>query len=396
MTTNDFFNLHECKTETLQFLKTHFLDIILNLIEVKKIEFDEDLLPSGDTHKLIREIIIENYDKVVWDFVAPHLLEQPDENLVLATSTIFNIANQKRNHYKTLINLKRINDVRYLNKFFEAINAILPDGGIYINSVESYRIRKKRILEKYPWGINWFLYSFDVLFRRVFPKLPVTKQLYFYLTQGNNRVLSKAETFGRLYSCGFEVVCEQQIGKELFFVSRKIRAPYFDYSPTYGPLIRLRRYGKNGKLFGVYKARTMHPYAEYLQEYVYRHNKLDEGGKFNDDFRVTTLGRFMRKIWLDEFPMFINVFKGEMKLVGVRPLSRHYFSLYSEELKEKRLKYKPGLIPPFYVDMPKTLDEIMDSEMRYLEAYEKNPLLTDWKYFWKALYNIFIKRARSK
>ncbi len=50
------------------------------------------------------------------------------------------------------------------------------------------------------------------------------------------------------------------------------------------------------------------------------------------------LEKIMRKFWLDEFPMFINVFKGEMKLVGVRPLSRHYFSLYSDELKEKKAK----------------------------------------------------------
>ncbi|MDY0077668.1 MAG: sugar transferase [Bacteroidales bacterium] len=344
----------------------------------------------------LQGIIKEQAGDMVWEFIAPLLQQSTDKTLLMATSTRFNILNQKPLAHDTLINLKRVNDVRYLNKFFEAINSILPEGGLYINSVQTYKIRKDRILTRFPIGINWFLYFFDVLFKRVFPKLPFTKKIYFYVTQGNNRVLSKAETFGRLYSCGFEVVCEKEIGSELYFLARKIRVPFFDYSPTYGPLIRLKRFGKNGKLFGVYKARTMHPYSEYLQDYIYRMNDLDEGGKFKDDFRVTTLGKIMRKFWLDEFPMFINVFKGEMKLVGVRPLSRHYFSLYNEELKEKRLKFKPGLIPPFYVDMPKTLEEIMASEMRYLEAYEKNPLLTDWRYFWMALYNIFIKRARSK
>jgi lipopolysaccharide/colanic/teichoic acid biosynthesis glycosyltransferase len=352
----------------------------------------EELMTTQD----IKSIIIEQAGPEVWAFVAPQLASNPEQALLMATSTRFNIVNQKPFVHQQLINLKRINDVRYLNKFFEAINGILPEGGIYINSVETYKIRKDRILNRFPIVINWIIYFIDVLFRRVFPKLPITKKLYFYMTQGNNRVLSKAETFGRLYSCGFEIVCEKQLGKELYFVARKIREPYFDYSPTYGPLIRLKRYGKDGKLFGVYKARTMHPYSEYLQDYVYRMNNLDEGGKFKDDFRVTTLGKVMRKIWLDEFPMFINVFKGEMKLVGVRPLSRHYFSLYTEELKKKRSACKPGLIPPFYVDMPKTLEEIMASEMRYLEAYEKRPFLTDWRYFWMAMYNIFIKRARSR
>jgi len=94
--------------------------------------------------------------------------------------------------------------------------------------------------------------------------------------------------------------------------------------------------------------------------------------------------------------MFINMIAGEMKLVGVRPLSRQYFDLYTEELKRKRLKTKPGLIPPFYADMPKTLEEIMDSEMRYLEAYKQHPLRTDVRYFFKAFGNIMFRGARSK
>lgn len=344
----------------------------------------------------IEGIISEHAGKKVWEFVSPHICTDLTKCLVLATSTTFNIRNQPKDKFETLINLKRVNDVRYLNKFFEAINAILPVGGIYINSVQTHRLRKEKILNRFFWPLSWFVYTIDVILRRVFPKLPVTKKIYFFVTQGNNRLLSKAETFGRLYSCGFEILFEQQIQNELYFVCRKVKEPVFDYSPTYGALIRLKRFGKNGKLFGVYKARTMHPYAEYLQEYVYKQNNLDEGGKFKDDFRVTTLGHFLRKFWLDELPMFINLFKGQMKIVGVRPLSRHYLGLYDPEIKERRLKYKPGLIPPYYADMPKTLREIMESEMRYLDAYDRNPVLTDFRYFWKASYNIIIKRARSK
>ncbi len=343
-----------------------------------------------------RNIVQEQVGQEVASFIFSYLgTIHSQRNLVVATSTRFNILNHIPGSSDNLINLKRINDVRYLNKFFEAINAFLPVGGIYINSVQTYDIRKQRILKKYPPILNWFLYSLDVLFRRVFPKMPVTKKIYFALTQGHNRVLSKAETFGRLYSCGFEVECEKLVGSELYFVARKTREPYFDTNPTYGLLIKLRRIGKNGKMFGVYKARTMHPYAEYLQEYVYKKNSLAEGGKFKDDFRVTTSGKFMRKFWLDELPMLINVMRGQMKIVGVRPLSRHYLSLYPEEARQRRSQYRPGLIPPFYVDMPKTLDEIVASELRYLDAYDKNPIITDFSYLFKALYNILINRARS-
>jgi len=139
----------------------------------------------------------------------------------------------------------------------------------------------------------------------------------------------------------------------------------------------------------------VHPFSKYLQDYVYKQNELQEGGKFKDDFRVTTLGKIFRKLWLDELPMIMNLLKGEIKLVGVRPLSRHYYSLYTDELQQKRIQYKPGLIPPFYADMPETLEEIMASEMKYLEAYEKSPFKTDWKYFWKVFNSIVFKRARS-
>jgi lipopolysaccharide/colanic/teichoic acid biosynthesis glycosyltransferase len=111
---------------------------------------------------------------------------------------------------------------------------------------------------------------------------------------------------------------------------------------------------------------------------------------------VTTVGGFMRRFWLDELPMLINLFKGDLKLVGVRPLSTHYFSLYPEEMQRRRSQYRPGLVPPFYVDMPKSLDEVIDSERRYLDLYDKRPFRTDWVYFWRAMWNIFVKRARSR
>lgn len=140
----------------------------------------------------------------------------------------------------------------------------------------------------------------------------------------------------------------------------------------------------------------MHPYSEYLQKYIYEQNDLNVGGKFKDDFRITAWGAFMRKVWLDELPMIYNWLKREMKLVGVRPISSHYLSLYPEDFAEIRKNYKPGLIPPFYADLPDTFEEIVNSEKKYIESYEKNPILTDIKYFFKSLNNIFIKRARSK
>jgi lipopolysaccharide/colanic/teichoic acid biosynthesis glycosyltransferase len=351
---------------------------------------------GASSFEALAKIIREETDKHVVQFIEKYLTHNLTGTAIVSTTTRFNILNLPVDKYDVLINLKRLNDIKYVNKFFEAANSKLTHGGIFIAWVETYGMRKKRLLAKFPGGINYLIYSIDFLLKRVFPKLPITKNVYFFLTRGHNRVLSKAETFGRLYSCGFKIVEEAIISDQLFFVVRKTKEPVFDNNPTYGPLIRLQRIGMHGKIIGVYKIRTMHAYSEYLQDYIYNRSKLQPGGKFKDDFRITTLGRIFRTLWLDELPMLINLLKGDLKLVGVRPLSKHYFDLYSEELKEKRIKYKPGLVPPFYADLPKTLSEIMESEMKYLESYEKNPKSTDFRYFFKAFGNILFRRARSK
>ena len=181
----------------------------------------------------------------------------------------------------------------------------------------------------------------------------------------------------------------------MFFIAKKVKESIKDVNPSTGLIFKMERIGMNGKPVTLYKLRTMHPYAEYLQEFVYERFKLQESGKFSNDFRITYWGRIFRELWIDELPMLYNWIHGEIKLVGPRPLSMHYLSLYRKDLVIKRLKNKPGLIPPYYADLPNSLEEIMDSEERYLELYEKKPLVTDAKYFVKCLYNILLKSKRS-
>ncbi|GAP42379.1 bacterial sugar transferase [Lentimicrobium saccharophilum] len=363
---------------------------------------DDAASPSEVIRSSRRKQILEINDEVLEEvgeealfFIAQFIDAEPGKTLILNTTTRFNIVNQPEKVYQKIVNLHRLNDVRFVNKFLEAINSRLPEKGLVAVCAETKNQRKERILKKYPPLLNYGYYAIDFLIKRVLPKLPVGKKLYFFLTHGHNRVMSRAEILGRICSCGFSIEQEQKLGGKLYVIARKVKQPAFNENATYGPFIYLNRVGKNGKMIKVYKFRTMHPYSEYLQDYIYNNNNLDEGGKIKDDYRVTTLGRILRKIWLDELPMLINVLKGEMKIVGVRPLSQHYFNLYSPEMQEMRTRCKPGLVPPFYADMPKTFEEIEASERRYLEAYRKSPFLTDVRYFFRAFYNIIFKRARS-
>ena len=314
---------------------------------------------------------------------------------VLSTTTVFNISGLLHDKYNYIVNLHKINDIKKLDEFLNAVNRKLDNKGYFFCCVETKDQRKERILKKFPPVLNYIYYTFDFIVKRILPKLRWTRGLYTFLTRGENAVISRAEALGRLSRAGFRIRQESFIGNKLCIEVRKYGDPLPENKSSYGLLIALPRVGRNGKIIKVYKLRTMHPYSEYIQDYVYKLHDLQDGGKFRHDFRITSWGAVCRKIWLDELPMLINFFRGDMKLFGVRPLSRQYFDLYSADVRERRIKYKPGLVPPFYADMPSDLETIQVSELRYLDSYDKNPIFTDVRYFFKSMWNIMFRKARS-
>lgn len=96
------------------------------------------------------------------------------------------------------------------------------------------------------------------------------------------------------------------------------------------PLFFQKRPGKNEKIFKVIKFKTMND------------KKNNEGNFLPDVERLTKVGQFVRKISLDEIPQLINVIKGDMSLIGPRPLLPEYLPLYNSEQK-KRHKVRPGI-----------------------------------------------------
>ena len=315
---------------------------------------------------------------------------------ILSTDDLVRLRNSDDKILSLIINLYRLNHFRRVNQYFLEAHKKLKAGGYFIGKVSTTQTHKEKIKERFPKCFAEVLYMLHFVFFRIFPKLPFTRQIYFTVTRGRNRIMSKAEVLGRLYFCGFEIIAEQEIDYYLYFIARKVTSPSSVTNPSYGPLLKMIKSGMNGQPITVYKFRTMYPYSEFLQKYIYERNSLQVGGKLKNDFRVTGWGKIMRKIWIDELPMLYNWIRGELKIVGVRPLSSHYLSLYDNELQELRKNIKPGLIPPFFADLPKTFNEICESEKRYLRAYKRNPIKTQCCYFIKAMNNIVIKNARSQ
>nr|MBN1229296.1 sugar transferase [Anaerolineae bacterium] len=103
-----------------------------------------------------------------------------------------------------------------------------------------------------------------------------------------------------------------------------------------GPVLhRAMRVGQGGRLFTLYKFRTMVANAE----------SLGPGITAADDNRITPIGRLLRRTKLDEFPQLINVLRGDMSLVGPRPEDPRYVALYTPE-QQKVLAEKPGITSP--------------------------------------------------
>ena len=339
-------------------------------------------------------LIKDNIGQETFTFIDSKI-DGTQKTMFLSTNAIFNIQQIEPNAYQNIVNIKRANNFEDLNLYFKTVNEKLPEGGRFFIIVETYRLRKQRILKKFIRPFNYLYYFLDFLLTRVSPKLKLTKRLYYYLSVGKGLVISKTEVLGRLYFNGFELLEYQSINNKMCIVVQKVAIPTYTEIPDYGMVFKQARIGYQGKKIHFYKLRTMHPYAEYIQTYMYQKYGAANGGKVLDDYRVPTWGKFMRKFWLDEWPMMINFFRGEMKLVGVRPLSLQMFYSYPEALQQKRILVKPGLIPPFYADMPDTLEAIYQSEDTYLEAYLKSPFKTDMRYFFTAIKNIMFKKARS-
>jgi lipopolysaccharide/colanic/teichoic acid biosynthesis glycosyltransferase len=112
-----------------------------------------------------------------------------------------------------------------------------------------------------------------------------------------------------------------------------------------GPVLFVqKRVGRYGRIFNIYKFRTMQVDAESkkLQYQSLNQHKSGLMFKIKDDPRITKIGAFLRKTSLDEFPQFFNVLKGDMSLVGTRPPTLDEYEQYDYE-HMRRLSIKPGI-----------------------------------------------------
>jgi len=157
-----------------------------------------------------------------------------------------------------------------------------------------------------------------------------------------------------------------------------------------GPIIYSQiRVGQNGRKFRCYKFRTMYEDADERKKEL-EHLNIMKGAifKVENDPRITKVGRFMRKLSLDEFPQFYNVLKGEMSLVGTRPPTLDEVDQY-EQHHRRRLSIKPGITGLWQVSGRNSIedfDEIVALDVKYIDNWS---LWLDIKILFKTVFAIF-------
>jgi exopolysaccharide biosynthesis polyprenyl glycosylphosphotransferase len=140
-----------------------------------------------------------------------------------------------------------------------------------------------------------------------------------------------------------------------------------------GPfLFAQERVGLNKRRFRMYKFRTMVVDAEDKQRELECHNELcGPAFKIKNDPRVTPIGRHLRKYSLDELPQLINVLKGEMSIVGPRPLPVRDYDGFSEDWHRRRFSVRPGLTCLWQIQGRSsiTFDKWMELDMEYIDRW---------------------------
>lgn len=151
-----------------------------------------------------------------------------------------------------------------------------------------------------------------------------------------------------------------------------------------GPvLFRQQRSGLNGRAFTMYKFRSMVTNAEQLKQELAVLNEMSGPVfKITNDPRVTKIGRFLRKTSLDEFPQLLNVLKGEMSLVGPRPLPVDEVRRFDDMAHRRRLSVKPGLTCLWQISGRNNVKDFQEWVRLDLEYIDNWSIWLDLKILW--------------
>jgi exopolysaccharide biosynthesis polyprenyl glycosylphosphotransferase len=292
-------------------------------------------------------------------------------------------SNDKNEMPKEIKNLGRTNDLKNILKKINIDEIIYTDNNQYSYSdiMEALRLSDKNRVE---FKISPNLYGIYSIKSRIsiiggIPLIEIVR--------------TPLEGWGRIVKRIFDIT-GSLLGLILFsplFLIISIAIKMASQGPI---LYKHERMGRGGKTFKIYKFRSMRPDADkilkdILEKSPEKKKEFENDFKLKNDPRITKIGKFLRKTSLDEIPQFVNVLKGEMSLVGPRPIVLNESDKYGES-KYQRSIVKPGITGLWQINGRSDLDY---KERAYLDIYyvENWSLFLDIKIILKTL-TVFFKK----
>jgi len=229
----------------------------------------------------------------------------------------------------------KLNEVsKYQNEVFNVVIPKLPFLSEFYNDISSLCLNFKRVF--YVPDISGLSFTNQILHFSITQNLPIFE------------TSTKFDSYiNRLIKRAFDIIFS------LFFIIL--------FSPLYilialiikltskGPIIyKHKRIGKDGKIIEIYKFRTMYENADKILEDLLKKDEnlkkeWERNYKLKNDPRITPIGKFLRKFSLDELPQFFNVLKGDMSVVGPRPVVKEELEKFYGDYKKFYLAVKPGI-----------------------------------------------------
>jgi exopolysaccharide biosynthesis polyprenyl glycosylphosphotransferase len=174
-------------------------------------------------------------------------------------------------------------------------------------------------------------------------------------------------TFKRFLDIAISLSCLILLAPLLLITSALIKLT------SRGPVLFVqKRLGLNKRLIGVYKFRTMVQNAEEKQAELEHLNEMSGPVfKITNDPRITSIGKFLRKTSIDELPQLLNVLKGDMSLVGPRPLPVRDYQGFNQDWQRRRFSIRPGITCLWQINGRSSIqfDKWMELDMEYIDRW---------------------------
>ena len=215
----------------VKFLRNYDMEDPLVSYDGKRIGLKYSFTGVATTGSLVKQNLgfeyLKEYEEVfsVLDTMLNLTSFNTRKSLIIKSDDPNTISLQQPNSYQLFVNLHILNDQNNLNDYLRNIRNTLVEGGVFVGAFHPHLYRYNRFLKKYSFWIGNIFYFFDLIWKRVFPKLPFAREIYFTFRKEKDQAISLAEGLGRLVYTGYKILDLAVVNNVVYFAAVKSEEP---------------------------------------------------------------------------------------------------------------------------------------------------------------------------